>query len=430
MSVIDKIHMLKKMVKEAESIVIWQQNVYTALHNIDTSWVVSGIFPVARGGTGLSTIALGGILYASALDVLSRLAPTAANQVLRSTAANALQFAALLVADIPNLPTSKITSGQFPLNRMPRAASGFLRGKGVGVNPAYEALVAGDIPNLNAAKITAGVFPVARGGTGLSTIALGGILYASALDTLSRLAPTAANQVLRSTAANALQFAALLAADIPNLDTAKIISGQFPLARMPRAASGLFLEGNGVGADPIYNALIAANIPNLPASKITSGRFPMTRMPDMGLNKIMVGQGAGSSPVEGDPIPKASDVSGSFTYTTAYGTAEQDISALFSTPLTGTTRRKYTVYLDLTNFEVDANFANLYVAVKAKVDGTNYRAIDRKTIAKADIAANAEPGVVIMIPAVAQDVQITFTMSATLAANRVIYYHYCKEFLE
>ena len=134
--------------------------------------------------------------------------------------------------------------------------------------------------------------------------------------------------------------------------------------------------------------------------------------------------------VAGDPIPKASDESGNFTYTTAYGTAEQDISALFTTALTGTTRRKYMVYLDLTNFEVDGNFANLYVAVKAKVDGTNYRAIDRKTIAKADIAALAEPGVVIMIPSVAQDVQITFQMSATLASNRVIYYHYVKEFLE
>ena len=316
MSVIDKIHMLKKMVKEAENIVIWQQNVYTALHNIDAGWVVSGVFPVSRGGTGLSTIAAGGILYASALDILSRIAPAASNQVLRSTAANALQFAALLVADIPNLPASKITSGQFPLNRM------------------------------------------------------------------------------------------------------------------PRAASGLFFEGNGVGADPIFNALIAANIPNLPASKITSGRFPMTRMPDMGLNKIMVGQGTGSSPIEGDPIPKAEDESGNFTYTTAYGIAEQDVSALFTTALTGTTRRKYTVYLDLTNFEVDGNFANLYVAVKAKVDGTNYRAIDRKTIAKADIAATAEPGVVIMVPAVAQDVQITFQMSATLASNRVIYYHHVKEFLE
>jgi len=143
----------------------------TGVPSLPASQIASGVFGVVRGGTGLNTIALGGILYASALDTLSRLAPTASNQVLRSTAANALQIAALLAADIPDL---------------------------------------------DAAKITSGTFGVARGGTGLSTIALGGILYASALNTLSRIAPTAANQVLRSTAANALQIEALVAADIPN----------------------------------------------------------------------------------------------------------------------------------------------------------------------------------------------------------------------
>lgn len=100
------------------------------------------------------------------------------------------------------------------------------------------ALVAGDIPNLDAAKITSGTFAVVRGGTGLAAIAQGGILYASAPNTLSRLAPGAANRVLRSTAANALQFAALVAADIPNLDAAKVTAGIFAEARIPGSISG------------------------------------------------------------------------------------------------------------------------------------------------------------------------------------------------
>lgn len=41
---------------------------------------------------------------------------------------------------------SEITSEQFPVDRMPRAASGFLEGKGAGVNPAYSALIEADIP--------------------------------------------------------------------------------------------------------------------------------------------------------------------------------------------------------------------------------------------------------------------------------------------
>jgi hypothetical protein len=177
--------------------------------SLDASKITSGTFAVARGGTGLSSIAAGGILYASALDTLSRIAPTAANQVLRSTAANALEIAALVAADIPSLDASKITSG---------------------------------------------TFAVARGGTGLSSIAAGGILYASAADTLSRIAPSAANQVLRSTAANALQIAALVAADIPSLDAAKITSGRFGMARMPDGTSGYFLKAQGTGVDPVYAA--------------------------------------------------------------------------------------------------------------------------------------------------------------------------------
>jgi hypothetical protein len=40
--------MLKKMVKEAEKIVAWQADIYTALHNIHADWIVSGVLALAR----------------------------------------------------------------------------------------------------------------------------------------------------------------------------------------------------------------------------------------------------------------------------------------------------------------------------------------------------------------------------------------------
>lgn len=198
-----------------------------------------------------------------------------------------------------------VTSGQFPLARMPRAAAGnFLEGNGVAADPIFNALIAANIPNLDVAKITTGTFAVNRGGTGLNAIAIGGILYTAVANVLSRLAPGAANQVLRSTAANALQFAALLTGDIPALAASKITSGQFPLARMPRAATGNFLEGNGVGADPIYNALVEGNIPD----HMSKNKLAFT------LNKLLKGAGAGANPTEID-VPAAGKSIATGTYT-------------------------------------------------------------------------------------------------------------------
>ncbi|GAJ22939.1 unnamed protein product, partial [marine sediment metagenome] len=117
----------------------------------------------------------------------------------------------------------------------------------------------------DAGEITTGTFPVVRGGTGLSTIALGGILYASALDVLSRLAPTAANQVLRSTAVNALQFAALIASDIPNLDASKVISGRFPVDRLPAMTDEKIWKGTGGNVEEV----------DMPAAGLASGLIVM-----------------------------------------------------------------------------------------------------------------------------------------------------------
>jgi len=61
-----------------------------------------------------------------------------------------------------NADAGIITSGRFPLSRMPTAASGVLKAKGTDTDPAFEDLVADDIPDLDASKITSGVLGIDR----------------------------------------------------------------------------------------------------------------------------------------------------------------------------------------------------------------------------------------------------------------------------
>lgn len=134
-----------------------------------------------------------------------------------------------------------------------------------------------------------------------------------------------------------------------------------------------------------------------------------------------------------DALPVApSDESGSFTWDTSeYTTDETDISALFTTPLTGTTRRRLSVFLDLSGPAGDsAAWTTCTVNVKVKIDGSNYRTVDQSEIAKADVAAAKEPGVPIDIPSAAQDVQITLTFDVALDDDQTIYYHTVIEPLE
>lgn len=101
---------------------------------------------------------------------------------------------------------------------------------GVAAAPAWDTLVAGDIPSgLSAALITSGTFAEARGGTNQSTYTLGDILYASAANTLSKLAgnTTSTRNFLRQTGTGSVSAApawdTLVNGDLPSTLSSKTL---------------------------------------------------------------------------------------------------------------------------------------------------------------------------------------------------------------
>jgi hypothetical protein len=186
--------------------------------NLNTSKLTAGILPIARGGTGVSTYTLGDLLYYSSGTTLTQLNgnTTTTRQFLSQTGNGTISAA-----------------------------------------PAWNALASTDIPSLDAAKITTGIFPIARGGTGLSSYTLGGILYYSSGTTLTQLNgnTTTTRQFLSQTGNGTVSAApvwnALAASDIPNLDASKVTSGVFDVADGGTGASTLtdhgVLIGSGTG---------------------------------------------------------------------------------------------------------------------------------------------------------------------------------------
>ncbi|MBA7497012.1 hypothetical protein ES702_07621 [subsurface metagenome] len=186
-------------------------------------------------------------------------------------------------------------------------------------------------------------------------------------------------------------------------------------------------------------ALDVSNIRTAAYTLLTNGTYGLSAL-NTDLDKLLTGiiQGTGTVLPANKSLydilflDKNADESDSFLWdTSAYTTVETDISALFATALTGTTRRKYWVYLDMTGPAGDAAaWTEVIVKVQVKIDGSNYRTIAKSTKEKTDLASTAEPGIPIEVPMVAQDVKITLQFDVALAGDQTIYYHWVQEKME
>lgn len=170
---------------------------------------VSGTLPVTNGGTGLATITNNGVLYGAGTSVVSvTAASAAAGAVLRTVASGgAPSFGAIDLAAVGAVGSSILAIANGGTN-----SSTALSGSTIMISNGTQVVQgaagtsttvlhgnASGAPTYGAVSLTAdvsGTLPAANGGTSFSTYAAGDLIYASAANTLSKLAATTNGYVL------------------------------------------------------------------------------------------------------------------------------------------------------------------------------------------------------------------------------------------
>jgi hypothetical protein len=169
---------------------------------------VSGTLPVANGGTNITSYAVGDLIAASASGVLSRIADIAVGNALLTGGVGVLpaygkvtltghvsgvlpvanggtNVSSYTIGDILYASTTGVLSSLADVATGNAIISG-----GVGAAPSYG--------KIGLTTHVSGTLPVANGGTNITSYAVGDILYASASGVLSPLADVATGNVLLS----------------------------------------------------------------------------------------------------------------------------------------------------------------------------------------------------------------------------------------
>ena len=200
---------------------------------VSLTTTVSGTLPIANGGTNLTTYTTGDLVYASATNTLASLADAATGNALISGGVGVapsygkVSLTTTVSGTLPianggtNLTT--YTTGDLvyasatnTLASLADAATGnALISGGVGVAPSYG--------KVSLTTTVSGTLPIANGGTNLTTYTTGDLVYASATNTLNKLADAATGNALISGGVG-------VAPSYGKIDLTTTVTGTLPIA--------------------------------------------------------------------------------------------------------------------------------------------------------------------------------------------------------
>lgn len=339
--------------------------------------------PVYMGGTGLTTYAIGDILYASATQTLSKLADVATGNALISGGVGAAPL-------YGKIGLTTHVSGVLPVSSGGTGQSNNLTQYGAiyadtttsmastNAGTTTQVIHGGATPSFSAVSLTAdvsGVLPVASGGTNLTTYTAGDIVAATSSGVLSTIPDVAVNNALLSGGVGALpaygkvglttHVSGILPATNGGTSNSSFTTGDLLYASSPTAlskladvATGNVLLAGGVGGNPAYGKVDLATTVSgtLPVS--TGGTGATSNLTQYGLvyggtTTSMATTGAGTStqvlhgnasgvPTFG-PVALGTDITATFPLTqggtgvTSAPTAAAVLMGYTSTPMSGGT---------------------------------------------------------------------------------------------
>ena len=282
---------------------------------ISASQVTSGTLAVARGGTGLSSYAVGDIVYASATGTLAGLADAATGNVLLSGGTNTAPSygkVGLTTHVSGTLPLANggtgQTSAQAAINSLAGAVTSGQYLRGNGTNVVMSAIQAADVPTLNqnttgSAGSVANALTMNNSGTGAAS---GTTFNGSAAQTISYntigASPLAGSSSLTTTGTVtsgtwSASFGAVSGANLTNL-TAGNLSGTIPSAVLGNSTAYVGTTAIALNRASANQGLTGITSIAMPGG--TSGTITVTPAATAGTTAITIPATSGTLITTGD----------------------------------------------------------------------------------------------------------------------------------